>query len=264
MTAVSGRAERERAAYDEGDVWEHSHRWHRRFPHVFTCPNTLRHERLFAELLRTAVRGKRVLELGCGDGENASRLLGMGAEYVLGVDVSETFLDEARRRAQPGRLEFSNRDAGQPFETEFDAVVGRSILHHLDYRPLLQRLHAHTLRADGMMVFMEPLGSHPLIRLYTQLVPNAHTPDERSLRLDDLRWLRREFTMEFHPFNLVSLPAGLVSSYLFSSPDNLLTRLADRVDTWLAHRSLWLDSHFRHSVLVIHKSAGARGPKVTA
>lgn len=249
-----GRVERERAAYDAGDVWAHSNRWHRRFPHVFSCPNTKRHERLLEDLLRSATKGKRVLELGCGDGENAARLLSFGAEYVCGVDVSNAFLARARARTQPGRLEFVNRDASQPIEGEFDAIVGRSILHHVDYRPMLRHLFTSTLRTNGTMVFMEPLGSNPLIRTYALLVPRAHTPDERSLRLDDLRWFEREFRdFELHPFNFASLPAGIVSSFLFARPDNVLLRATDAADRWLAGRWRRLDAWFRHAVLVIRK-----------
>src|SRR5471030_2013114 len=107
------RAERERKAFDEDDVAEHSHRWHSRFLHVFESPNTVRHERLFEERLRVAVPGKRVLELGCGDGENARKLLSFGAEYVYGIDVSERYLARARESAVAGRLEFANQDVTQ-------------------------------------------------------------------------------------------------------------------------------------------------------
>jgi SAM-dependent methyltransferase len=248
------RVERERAAYDEGDVWAESNRWHKRFPHVFSCPNTVRHERLFEELLRSAVTGKRVLELGCGDGENAARLLSFGAEYVYGIDVSDAFLARAQQRSVPGRLEFANRDASQPLGAKFDAIVGRSILHHVDYRPMLRRLYDETLSANGTMVFMEPLGSNPLIRLYSLLAPRAHTADERSFNRDDLEWFRHTFSgFELYPYNFASLPAGIVSSFMSSRPDNFLMRMSDAIDTWLVGRGSWLDSQFRHAILVMRK-----------
>lgn len=252
------RAERERAAFDDGDVWEQSHRWHMRFPHVFSAPNTRRHERLFEQLLRSAVHGRRVLELGCGDGENGARIRSYGADYVYGVDISAALLARAQARAEPGRLEFVHRDVSQPIGAMFDAIVGRSILHHVDYRPMLRRLFSENLRANGTMIFMEPLGSNPLIRLYTRIAPRAHTADERSFGLDDLQWFRSQFaSFELFPFNFVSLPAGILSSYLCSQPDNLLLRASDAVDRWLARKALWLDSQFRHAILIVRKAGRA-------
>lgn len=253
--SVVGRVERERVAYNDGGVWEHSHRWHRRFPHVFESPNTERHERLFEDLIRCSASGRRVLELGCGEGDYAARLLSLGAAYVYGVDVSDAAVARAQRHAQPGRLEFAARDAGLPIAAGFDAIVGRGVLHHLEYRRVLPRLFTDTLGANGTMIFMEPLGSNPLIRLYRALVPHAHTPDERSFERDDIDWFRREFTaFEFHPYNFASLPAGMLSSYLFSSPDNVLLRMTDAFDTWLAGRSTWLDCQFRYAILVVRKT----------
>ena len=98
---MQARANRERAAYDEGEVNETSGRWHGRFRHVFEAPNTLRFESRFVELLTSAARGRRVLELGCGDGENAQVIASPGASYVLGVDVAESFVKRAQARAIP-------------------------------------------------------------------------------------------------------------------------------------------------------------------
>jgi SAM-dependent methyltransferase len=249
------RAERERKAFDEDNVAEYSHRWHARFLHVFESPNTMRYERLYEELLRAAVPGKRVLEIGCGDGTTASRLLSFGAAYVYGVDVSERYLARAREKEIPGRLEFANHDAATGFDRRFDVIVGRAVLHHLDYRDVVRRLHADTLCPGGRMIFMEPLGSNPLIRLFTLAVPKAHTPDERSFRREDLRWFREEFPgFEMYPYNYVSLPAGILSSLLFSRPDNALMRAADAVDIRLSKHFPWLGPQFRYAILVLRKN----------
>lgn len=253
-TGPQTRAERERAAYDEGAVWETSDRWHRRFPHVFTSPNSLRHERLFASLLTDAVRGKRVLEIGCGDGWHAQKLSDLGAGYVMGIDVAETFVAEAQKRAVPGVLEFQVGDAGDSVGGEFDAIVGRSVLHHIDYRDILPRLFENTLRPGGVMLFMEPIGGNILIKTFTRLVPKAHTPDERSFSREDLSWFQASFRgVSFYPFNYTSLPAGIVSSFVFRSPNNVLLRATDRFDVWLARTMPRMTSRFRQVVIAIRK-----------
>ncbi|NJL52516.1 MAG: hypothetical protein HC930_10405 [Hydrococcus sp. SU_1_0] len=57
-------------------------------------------------------------------------------------------------------------------------IFGRAILHHLDYQEVLGRLYRDNLNPGGVMIFMEPLGSNLLLRLYWQLAKEAHTPDE--------------------------------------------------------------------------------------
>ena len=42
------------------------------------------------------VDGKRVLDIGCGMGQHAKQYSDMGAESVLGIDISEKMLEYAR------------------------------------------------------------------------------------------------------------------------------------------------------------------------
>lgn len=251
---MSSRAEREKAAYDEHGVFERSHGWHVRFRHVFECPNTLRNEKRLEERLRLSVAGGRVLDIGCGDGASSEALLALGAAYVLGIDVAETFIAKARAREVPGRLEFVNGDIGSPVEGGFDVVFGRAILHHLDYRGVLERLHESNLRPGGSMIFMEPLGSNLLIRLFHAMARSAHTPDERSFDRSDLGWFRQRFPrLEILPINYLSFPAAIVSSLVFRRADNLVMRLCDRADDWLARHVRRLVPQFRQAIFVIGK-----------
>lgn len=67
-------------------------------------------------------RGDRVLDVGCGPGRHAHALGRRGIE-VLGVDISERFVEIARRGAPPG-VGFERLDARHlPFDSEFDAVL---------------------------------------------------------------------------------------------------------------------------------------------
>jgi SAM-dependent methyltransferase len=248
------RSERERAAADEGSVWEVSHRWHTRGAHVFACPNTLRHEALFDELAARFAKGGRVLDLGCGQGASSQRLLSFGADHVLGIDISELLLAQAFPRAIPGRLEFRKGDVSEPLEGEFDLIFGRAILHHLAYPPILRRLYEVNLRPGGALLFMEPLGANLLSFLFRVLVPAAHTPDERPFTLRDLRWFRATFpAVDIYPYNYLSYPVGLISSLVARSPDHAPLRLCDRIDTWLARHVRPLESRFRQAIFLVRK-----------
>ena len=66
--------------------------------------------------------GQRLLDVGCGPGRHARALADRGLD-VLGVDVSQRFIDLARRDAPPG-ARFERLDARHlAYEDEFDAVI---------------------------------------------------------------------------------------------------------------------------------------------
>jgi SAM-dependent methyltransferase len=66
--------------------------------------------------------GQRVLDVGCGPGRHAFELARRGL-LVHGVDISERFVDLARRDAPAGAT-FERLDArAMPFDGEFDAVI---------------------------------------------------------------------------------------------------------------------------------------------
>ena len=66
--------------------------------------------------------GMRVLDVGCGPGRHAHALAERGIE-VLGVDISQRFVDLARADA-PAGARFERADARSlPFLAEFDAAI---------------------------------------------------------------------------------------------------------------------------------------------
>jgi SAM-dependent methyltransferase len=66
--------------------------------------------------------GMRVLDVGCGPGRHAHLLAGRGIE-VLGVDISQRFVDLATESAPVGAT-FVRADARSlAFDAEFDAVI---------------------------------------------------------------------------------------------------------------------------------------------
>ncbi|MFP4513234.1 MAG: class I SAM-dependent methyltransferase [Acidimicrobiales bacterium] len=66
--------------------------------------------------------GSRVLDVGCGPGRHANALGEQGIE-VVGVDISERFLEVARATAPVG-VTYQRHDARElPFVAEFDAAI---------------------------------------------------------------------------------------------------------------------------------------------
>ena len=246
------RASREAAAYDEGQVSETCQRWIMRVPHVIGCHNTVLGEQRFQRLLGERASGARAMEVGCGTGVTASKLSSLGASSVYAFDVSHRQIEQAR--AEFGDLAgvtFAVQDADAPMAGQFDLIVGRSILHHVDFRSILPRLFEENLAPGGRMLFMEPM-SHPLTLAFHRFVRGAHTPDEWPITPADVAWLRERFAARVMPINLLSFPAGAFSSFVFSSADNPLTRLADSIDGRLERRRR-LMARGRQGIVVVDR-----------
>ncbi|MCP2168192.1 Ubiquinone/menaquinone biosynthesis C-methylase UbiE [Goodfellowiella coeruleoviolacea] len=89
------------------------------------------------------VRGKRVLDVGCGDGVYARVIKQRGAAHVVGVDVSAGMIELARaiEAEQPLGVEYRVHDATtMPVLDAFDVVVAAAVLHYADTRSTLVRM----------------------------------------------------------------------------------------------------------------------------
>jgi ubiquinone/menaquinone biosynthesis C-methylase UbiE len=82
---------------------------------------------------RHAVRGKRVLELGCGPGRAAAALASRHGALVTALDASPAMLAAARERVPDGVELVEGRAESLPFDDErFDAVLANFVVHLLD------------------------------------------------------------------------------------------------------------------------------------
>jgi len=109
--------------------------------------------------------GMSALEIGCGTGLFTEMFVGSGAR-ILALDISVDLLDKAiSRNLPPEQVRF----LALPFDDEgvkgpFTAVIGSSILHHLEIRPSLDRIY-RLLEPGGAMVFAEPNMLNPQIMI---------------------------------------------------------------------------------------------------
>jgi SAM-dependent methyltransferase len=96
------------------------------------------------------LRGARVLEVGCGDGDLAACLAARGAE-VVGVDVSA----DAVRRARARGVDARHADFLAFRDAPFDAVLCTRSLHHIhDLDAAVERAFA-LLRPGGTLLLDE-------------------------------------------------------------------------------------------------------------
>lgn len=108
--------------------------------------------------------GGRVLEVGCGTGLLTEALARAGVD-LCAIDVSIDLLRLARERVgRAGSVAFSRQNAYSAGlkDRSFDAVVGISVLHHLDLAAALAEFR-RLLRPGGRLLFSEPNMANPII-----------------------------------------------------------------------------------------------------
>jgi 2-polyprenyl-3-methyl-5-hydroxy-6-metoxy-1,4-benzoquinol methylase len=236
--SIEERDRREREAYADEAMTQNNQAWQMRFAHIVQGPTTKRGWSTAFEVLADRLGpGTRALDVGCGPGYYTNKVSELGAEYVLGYDISEHYVAKARERYEvPGKIEFRVHSAHQPVEGEFDVIAGFAVLHHLDFRAFLEDAYERNLKPGGTMVFWEPM-SHPATLAFHKLVRSAHSDDEWPLLPKDVRWMRETFgDVVVRPVNLVAMVTNAASSFVYSEPDNPLSRLGDRVDRALERR----------------------------
>ena len=228
---MDARKEREKAFHD--DEYLDDARWQSVDKYYAIIE---RRVRFWDDFLTTRAAGRRVLECGCGVGSYSIRLAQVGAR-VCGIDLSETALRKARgsARREGVQVDFRPMDAeALDFEDRsFDIICGNGILHHVALTRAYAEI-ARTLKADGVAIFMEPLGHNPLINLYRRVTPGLRTPDEHPIVMHDLALARRYFgSVELRFDHLLTLAAvPLRKTPLFAGA----LRVLDDADSWLFTR----------------------------
>lgn len=104
------------------------------------------------------VMGKRVLEIGPGQGAEAELLIRQGARWT-GLDLTEASVMRVRRRLEQRGLPFDGIQQGSalalPFANDsFDVVFSHGVLHHIPDIATAQAEIARVLRPDGQLVMM--------------------------------------------------------------------------------------------------------------
>lgn len=133
--------------------------------------------------------GKRILDVGCGSGQNAVQLAKLGAS-VTGIDLSSKEIEIAQRRAQINgvsnrvTLKCSPIEIADMADNTFDIIWVDAVLHHLlDELDLTLRRLVGWVRPDGLLVFAEPVNLFEPLRRLRKLAPARAdvTPGERPL-----------------------------------------------------------------------------------
>jgi SAM-dependent methyltransferase len=250
---MRGRALSEKEAYNDGLQRE---LYDKIFGHCGFYAD-LHRKYLLMTLMRNGDGGD-VLELGSQSWETFIHDVGIKPRFLYCINISEVELENGRRKAEEigldVRMQMMDAHHLDFPDDSFNVVYGGGILHHLDFEVALREI-ARVLRPGGTMVFQEPLGGNPIGKIIRALTPRARTPDETPLDHTHISLLEHYFDCEFHYEQFLSVPLGVLSGLVTSSPENWLNRMAFAIDQRLIRLTPGLGPFYRHVLIAGHSKS---------
>lgn len=164
----------------------------------FEAPTALENQYVLEQL--GDLKGRRVLELGCGAGEGSVYFAIQGAQAIA-TDISSGMVAVVDRVAEKyGVRVQAHRMTAETIEypdQSFDVVYGNGVLHHVDFQKAVQEA-ARVLKPGGRAIFIEPLSYNPVINVYRHIAKTVRTPDERPFKFGDLKKMTPYFESGHH------------------------------------------------------------------
>jgi SAM-dependent methyltransferase len=164
--------------------------------------------RQYGAKLLGRVKGCRVLDYGCGQGEEAVYLAMMGA-HVTAIDISPVGIRLTKERARLNGVDdrvtaMLMRCDPTEFPSEsFDVIHGFGILHHIGLRTGMKEIK-RLLKPRGRGLFFEHMGNSKLIE---RLRPKEkdYTKGERPVKWKEIQEVLPDFSLVMaRPFHIAS------------------------------------------------------------
>jgi ubiquinone/menaquinone biosynthesis C-methylase UbiE len=181
-------------------------------------------------------RGKKVLDLGCGMGENIVALAKRGA-HVMGMDISPELIALAQQRINNAEVEAALK-VGSAYETglpdeSLDLILCIALIHHLDI-PVVRDEMRRILARNGAIILSEPIRFSVVYKFLRNLFrpPEDVSDHEHPLTRDELATFTGHFKTEgIRYFRVPLLP--LMDRAL---PSSIVARTRPwEMDRWILH-----------------------------
>ncbi len=185
----------------------------------------------FLIFLKNKAPNKNVLDFGCGNGVYSEKIIDFNPSKLIAIDISEKSIEIAKNKCD-NKIDFKveNCENTKLNSNSFDIIYGVGILHHLNFNKAVKEME-RLLKKDGNLIFVEPLGTNPIINLYRKFTPNARSDDEHPLTFSDIRYFKSLFgkvkisyygflTLIF--FSLYKSPKNSKIFYFLSKIDRIL------------------------------------------
>lgn len=116
--------------------------------------------------LLPSLKGLDILDLGCGYGDHCAQYIDMGANKVIGIDISEKMLEIAEKENASSKITYKHMaiEDISNFNDCFDLVVSSLAIQYVeDFEELAKQVYK-LLPTDGSFIFSQ---EHPFSTSFT-------------------------------------------------------------------------------------------------
>ena len=178
-----------------------------------------------------------ILDYGCGIGPTIEKVINYNPKKITGIDISDISINKAKEKFKNSNIKIEllvdNSEKTKFANNQFDLVYGLGILHHLEFSKCLDEI-LRVLKPGGSLIFVEPLGTNPIINLYRKLTPKSRSIDEHPFTGKDLELLKSKYkdveikyygflTLVFFPFYFN--PNKSIIFKIFKNIDQILFKI---------------------------------------
>jgi 2-polyprenyl-3-methyl-5-hydroxy-6-metoxy-1,4-benzoquinol methylase len=130
----------------------------KQFDHIALLPDVWDHNQQYQNYLIKNIRknNKYLLDVGCGTGELTKKLIENG-EKIIGIDVSEKMIQEAKKRNSDSKIEYICTTVEKYLEEtdkRFDIIISIAALHHMNEKEILQKMK-NKLTENGKILILD-------------------------------------------------------------------------------------------------------------
>ena len=101
------------------------------------------------------MKNKTILDLGCGYGWHCKYAAENGAKQILGIDLSENMIREAKKKNNDPKIKYEvcGLDNFSYPKNTFDCVVSNLVLHYINDLDEIYKKVYRTLKPGGTFIF---------------------------------------------------------------------------------------------------------------
>lgn len=157
---------------------------------VYGLPYATTFQNLLGSDWEGVIRGKTVIDFGCGNGRGCVELVQQGAARAIGIEVRQDRIDMARELARSAGVEARCRFTTSLPEERADCAVSIDAFEHFDDpEGVLRTIHGLLVPGGAFVVSFGPTWYHPYGGHFFSVFPWSHLLfSERA----QIRW-RAEF-----------------------------------------------------------------------